>query len=234
MYAVAAENGAIATININSENNNSTDNKYDYITKKFPVYTGNTRRVYSELFGFTKITTSSDILLSGHFQNELYFKDYKKDILELFQEPASVTPFIESLDYTNLVAIHVRLGNFTTWAKDALFIDLNDYYTKAIEYMKMKNPNSRFVIVSEESPATVLGTYKKSLGDILYNNIERGNIEPELVDFYFMSRCNAVICANSTFSWWAGYLNNNIVVLPGKFTVDSKCPEMSGAHIIQV
>ena len=54
-------------------------------------------------------------------------------------------------------------------------------------------------------------------------NFDQDNIifveaEEDIVDFYLISMCNGVILSNSSFSWWAAWLNNknkriNLLVL---------------------
>jgi hypothetical protein len=42
--------------------------------------------------------------------------------------------------------------------------------------------------------------------------------ESELDSLYLMSKCSGCICANSSFSWWAAYLNSERrIVIPSKW-----------------
>jgi hypothetical protein len=36
-------------------------------------------------------------------------------------------------------------------------------------------------------------------------------------DFYQLSTCDIVICSNSTFPWWAGFLSHKKVIIPSKW-----------------
>jgi hypothetical protein len=56
----------------------------------------------------------------------------------------------------------------------------------------------------------------------VFNNINKTFIDlPVLETLYLMSLCEkGGICANSTFSWWGSYMNDNpdkVVVFPGKW-----------------
>jgi hypothetical protein len=46
--------------------------------------------------------------------------------------------------------------------------------------------------------------------------------EPEIESMYLMSQCKGGICANSTFSWWGGFLNKHRkITLPSKWFVNA-------------
>ena len=129
----------------------------------------------------------------------------------------------------SVVSIHVRRGDYT---KCSIFVDLSNtnYYEKAINYIKKCITNPIFLIFSDE-PVWA----DKMLSNFIQNNriivdLNKGNNSYR--DMQLMSLCDGNILANSSFSWWAGWLNNNknkIVIVPKKFYTDKKREE---SHLI--
>ncbi len=131
-----------------------------------------------------------------YYQNEGYFKSYEAEIRELYGE---------GIGYLPTVSIHVRRGDYVG---STFHVDLTktDYYERAIEMF----PNEHFVVFSDD-PAWC----KEKWGNDPRFQIIEGN--DEVTDMNLMASCKHNIIANSTFSWWAAWLNPN----PGKTVV---CP----------
>lgn len=158
------------------------------------------------------------------WQSEKYFIKIKK----LLQQ--EITPS-EPLDQLNLltikeiksvnsVALHVRF--FDDINSSEYHNINNDYYNKAIAYIKNHIKSPKFFIFSD-NPKNV--KYKINLDAIDYkivdNNLEKQN---NFKDFLLMKECNNFIIANSTFSWWASWLGsfeNKIIICP-KNIIDFK------------
>ncbi|WP_428024388.1 alpha-1,2-fucosyltransferase [Arcobacter sp.] len=169
----------------------------------------------------------SNIIFDGYFQSENYFKDYRKEILNEFK--LSTTLCLKSKKYLNIinnspiaVSIHIRRGDYISNEKTNAFhgtCDLN-YYNKSINYIlsEKKERNVIFFIFSDDI------TWCKENFTFLSKKIFvqlPNNFEHE--ELYLMSQCKHNIIANSTFSWWAAWLNENknkIIIAPNKWFND--------------
>ena len=153
----------------------------------------------------------SDIV--GYYQSEKYFIHCESNLRDILQFKDSIKTKAEKI-FTNIneqtVSIHIRVGDYIGLS-DHHPICEPEYYQNAIQYFTDKN--YYFLIFSDNIQ------YSRDIfgesDNILY--IE-GN-DPE-VDMCMMSMCDHNIIANSSFSWWAAWLNNKkdkIVVAPKKW-----------------
>jgi hypothetical protein len=146
----------------------------------------------------------------GFFQNELYFKEYRREILVLLREPEYVRQKIEGV-YRDLVKVmergyflHVRLGDYVGHYKH--WVHLEDYYLKVLKGI----PGECAIIVFSNAWGEVFRKVYPRLFQYLQER--RGCIammEPdEVICLYLMKRCRlGGICSNSTFGWWGAWLN---------------------------
>ena len=199
------------TVNI-IEENKSIENQYQYFNA----------------------TENKSYIFTGFFQTEKYFINYRNEILQIFKEPEYIKDKFNNFNLKEVVAIHVRLGDFLNISKH--FVNLNTYYKNAIDYC-IENNNKKFVIVSEEKDIEkIYRVYPILRGISLSTKIIKTDTEIE--DLYFMTRCKGVICSNSTFAWWGAWLNNNsakIVIIPSKWMNDrTDIQNMNGAIVISI
>lgn len=160
-------------------------------------------------------------IFEGYFQNENYFIDYKEDILKMFKEPVYISPILDSFgsNYDNIIAIHVRIGDFVYHKK--LLVNLNNYYIEAMYKAVNKINNVCFMLVTSEENTDLLYNMYPCLKGIPFLVNKSRN---ELIDFYFMARCRGVICSNSTFAWWSAWLNQRqdaFITIPSKWFSDT-------------
>ena len=177
-------------------------------------------KYYPEVFNF-----NNKLLISG-WQSEKYFYDIKKDIKNAFC-------FKQTLDDKNLklakemkkensISVHIRRGDYL---KDKYFYGVCDknYYDKAIKYFLSKNEKSKVYFFSND-----MDWCRKNFCDERFYFVE-GNVGTNSYkDMQLMSCCKHNIIANSTFSWWGAWLNNNknkIVIAPNKWfnSVEGTC-----------
>lgn len=158
---------------------------------------------YQEL-PFSEEWRDRDIKLTGYFQSEKYFVEYRKEILEAFNfkwEPELRT-----------VSIHVRRGDYVTyWEKHPKVSD--EFYQKAIGYFRDRALFT-FKIFSDDIPWCKQYFISEKFGGVEFIFSEGQTIEE---DMRLGSCCLHHINSSSTYSWWMAWLNRNankIVITP--------------------
>ena len=163
-------------------------------------------------------------LLIGYFQSYLYFEiSAVRRMYQLKNKSAAlaVAEIAEDLNIRQKVVIHVRRGDYLKEAKFGL-LSLG-YYAKAIAYFKSIGFQD-FLVFSDD----IVGAKN------ILDNLNEGNLEyfkkndissSELIEL--MTYAGGYVIANSTFSWWAGFLRKNesaVVCAPHKWFVGQKDP----------
>ena len=145
------------------------------------------------------------VYLDGYWQNELYFSDIRELLLRELTSISSMSDlgcaYLEGIKKSNSISLHVRRGNYLN-LKNFNVLDV-DYYMKAVEYIRKNVEKPTFYIFSDD-----LEWCKNSLG-FLDGCIFVDRTKTEIDDLKLMSFCQHNIIANSSFSWWAAWLNQN-------------------------
>jgi hypothetical protein len=146
---------------------------------------------------------NEDLFLHGYFQSWIHFHHHRNKLLSLFAPHPTGVDYLyakygELLCSPNTVSIHVRT-NCRRMHESLPFLGI-EYIKNA---MSVFPADSKFVVFSDR-----INWCKKHVsklpGDFIF--IE-GNDEVE--DLILMSMMKHHIIANSTFSWWSAYLNQN-------------------------
>ncbi len=134
-----------------------------------------------------------NINLEGYFQSPLYFNDYREELLDILSFEYEFKPSI--LDKP-IVSIHVRRGDYLSLPENHPICS-HEYYKSAISYFG----DCYFRVFSDDIEwcKSVFVGEKFSFSD---NTTERDDLQR-------MSICDHHIIANSSFSWWAAYLNRS-------------------------
>jgi len=159
--------------------------------------------VYEELgFHYTPISYQSgtNLLLSGGFQSEKYFKNNKQYIIDLYKPNTEISNLIKTnySDINTYVSIHVRRGDYLKFPNHHPQQTI-EYYKEAVEIIGV---NKTYIIFSDDIEGC------KPLFDFIPNKFFY-NSGTDWLDMYIMSMCEHNIICNSTFSWWGAYLNQN-------------------------
>ena len=138
--------------------------------------------------------------MNGYFQSEKYFKNHEKFIKDIFyfnDVDKEVNDFLNSIKQgKTITSIHVRRGDYLK------FIDVHpicslDYYQKSMELIGESN----FIVISDD-----IDWCKENIkGD----NVFYSEYMDDIYDLSVIKNCDYNINANSSFSWWGAWLNEN-------------------------
>ena len=198
-----------------------------FIRKWFniPTYQNVTREKQSALYQ-PELLKVNDSYFKGYFQNENYFKHLRQKLLHDFtlRKPldAPNAELLKEIRDTNSVSVHVRRGDYLTCGFTVLDVD---YYKKAMDYVAKSVKNPHFYVFSNDFDwvrENIKSNYPLTIVDI--NDESHGYFDLEL-----MRNCKHNIIANSTFSWWGAWLNENpkkIIVSPVAENIPSEWTQL--------
>lgn len=208
---------------------------YNYMNKKdciseFKYYPEKQFNYDSNVFNM-----NGNIYYDGYWQTEKYFKDIENMIRNdfVFKDKLDLKNFKIALKIVsgNSISIHVRRGDYVRIKDTARLhggICTINYYMRAVKMMSRKVPQPVFYVFSDDSEWA-----KDNLKldfETAYVDWNKG--KDSYRDMQLMSLCKHNIIANSTFSWWAAWLNKNQnkrVIAPAKWFND---PEINTSDLI--
>ena len=165
--------------------------------------------------------------LTGWWQNEKYFVDIKnilqKEFLPKTKPTGNNIKWLEQAKSTNSISVHVRRSDYLTNKHANVFHGLAsiDYYNAAALCLKTLVNNPHFFIFSDD-----IDWCRRTLK--LGKNVTfvKGNDGSKAYeDLRIMGNCQHNIIANSSFSWWGAWLNQNkdkVVIAPRVWFQDKK------------
>jgi hypothetical protein len=164
------------------------------------------------------LNQTGDLFLDGYWQSPLYFADIRDTLLTEFQLSKPLSPAVSSYQAQMAgcasASIHVRRGDYAKNPQVLKEFGVCEasYYQLAVEQMESQVLNPVFFVFSDDIawvkenlslPSSAVFVQEPTLRDV--------------EELALMSMCAHNIIANSTFSWWAAWLNQNpdkVVVAP--------------------
>lgn len=175
---------------------------------------------------------SSPMFIEGYWQSYKYFESVfpiicaeLKPISPLSDASATVA---EQILMTQAISIHVRRGDYV--ANQAInkvhgFIGL-EYYLIAIQHIKKNVALPHFFVFSDDMEWAI--NHLGLQDNVTFVSHNTGSASNE--DMQLMSLCKHNIIANSSFSWWGAWLNQNqnkMVIAPKRwFNNQTNTPDL--------
>lgn len=187
-----------------------------------PMRESMTRGGFDIPFDFSQVTREDSCYYEGYWQNEGNFKHIRNKILKAYTFPKFEdemnNQLADRLKNTNAVSCHIRRGDYLK--EPNMCVCTPEYYTNAIKKMNEITNPVLYVIFSDDIQ-WCKENIRNQVGnrEVVFVDWNKG--EQSFRDIQLMTLCKHNIIANSSFSWWGAWLNQNegkVVVAPEKFT----------------
>ncbi len=170
--------------------------------------------------------------LHGYWQSERYFAKSADQIRADLRfttplDPANAEMAAQIAEASMPLALHVRRGDYV--ASGAYAAMTSEYYRQAAQHVDASSDNSPTCFVFSNDPAWARDNLDLGFETVIVD------INDEMTghfDLHLQSLCAHNVIANSTFSWWAAWLNPNpdkIVIAPKTWFND---PRLSNPDLI--
>lgn len=165
----------------------------------------------------------------GFFQSHKYIDEnlIKKYFTFKVAPDDKNAEIIENMQVQDSISMHIRRGDYVSkkrYASVYNHLDFN-YYESALEYIAQYVKKPVIYVFSDDINWVEKNFNFKNCKNCVEKGarvefISHNQGEKSYEDLRLMSMCKHNIIANSSFSWWGAYLNNNpqkIVVAPKKW-----------------
>lgn len=176
-----------------------------------------------QVFDAELLKNKKNVYFEGYFQTEKYFSAFRECLLEDFTLKTELDEknklMLKKIKSTNSISIHVRHGDYLN-LKDIYKICSLDYYKNAINLIAKQIDKPHFYIFSDDTK------WIKEEFDLKfpYTIVDINSPNEGYFDLELMKNCKHNITANSSFSWWGAWLNDNpskIVITPKTWFVNN-------------
>lgn len=182
-----------------------------------------------------ELPTRRDQYIIGVFQSAAMVEGMAAKVRSAFTfaplEGAENKALAAEMEQVQSVAIHVRKAKdyqSRIWYQDTCPVE---YYQKAVAYMRERLTNPRFYVFTDN-----VAWVRENLQGFDYTLVE-GNPASgwgQHFDMLLMSLCHHNILSNSTYSWWAAWLNahqDKQVVLPNVWFNPKSCDDYTSQPV---
>ncbi|GAA4205085.1 alpha-1,2-fucosyltransferase [Pedobacter jeongneungensis] len=182
---------------------------YKIINRKFSIFNPNYIIEKDKSFRSIEYIGTKNLFLEGYWQSEEYFKEYREHILNSFNlerlfDNSELALKVKQIEMFNSISIHVRRGDYVSNIQANSYHGICSlaYYEDAIKAIvnSLQYESVRFYIFSDD-----ISWCKENL-KISYDH-EYITTTEDYHDLFLMGQCKHNIIANSSFSWWAAWLN---------------------------
>jgi hypothetical protein len=169
------------------------------------------------------LNKSNSLCLTGYWQNSMFVNNVIEEMRSKVEIDENLKNdkyfyYLKQIKSSNSVSLHVRRSDYLLELNNTTFEILNnEYYKNAMSKFELKD--TKYFVFSDDV-SWCISSFSDSYPQISFIFV---NLENDILEFDLMRNCKGNILANSTFSLWAGLLNeykNKIVVAPLSYYKD--------------
>jgi hypothetical protein len=185
------------------------DNKFNYNNElNLNKYVHPDVKLTATDYSYKPIPILDNTCYYGYFQSERYFQgiDIQSELILSKERKEFLLDKYKDLFSKKTISLHYRLGGDRVTSHMQHYhknVSL-EYYSKALSLISEYNRDDYNILVFSDN----IKLAEDLIRQTGYSIIPISN-SSNVLDFIMMSMCDINIVGNSTFSWWAAYLNSN-------------------------
>ena len=177
----------------------------------------------------------ANVYLKGYWQSEKYFSDeadvIRRELSVSLPPTGKNAEFFRKIQETPSIAIHVRRGDYVSNPKALAFHGTcpPNYYLSAVEHIIKETNRDYIAYIFSDDCTWARKNIKLPCNTVI---VDHNKSDSAHEDLRLMAACQHQVISNSTFSWWAGWLNTSsekVVVAPDRWFAD---PQANDRDII--
>jgi hypothetical protein len=169
--------------------------------------------------------SDSNFLLNGYWQTSKYFKEFEKEIRkdftfrdEIENSNSYVKEMLNDIKSKNSVLLNIRRTDYLNTNYHGVMG--KEYIDKSVKLIESKIKNPRYFLFSDD-----LDWCRENI-KLPNMTIVNHSYKGDRFSYYLqlMKNCKHFIIPNSSFAWWAAWLNQNeskIVIAPKQWFTDT-------------
>jgi len=165
----------------------------------------------------------SGAYLHGYWQSEKYFKGAEQSIQSCFTFPTlgndNDLRIVNEMSGCYSIGVHVRRGDYLASSQSGSIHNVLplSYYKSAINRLHTEQPDAKLFVFSDDINWARQHIQPLSTKTVFVNHNQG---KTAFRDMQLLALCDAIITANSSFSWWAAWLNSKShkrIIAPNKW-----------------
>jgi hypothetical protein len=151
------------------------------------------------------------VVINSYCSSPAYFPDCQDELAEQISQVRNPSQWYlqvaKELAEVSPIALHVRLGDYKNLGSIYGRPD-PEYYANAVKLISEKVGGRPIWLFSDEPELAT-----QIVGKLIQISrvIDSGTSNRAIEHLNLLGRCQGIVCANSSFSWWGGFLSSKLV-----------------------